>query len=203
MSRIHDDGKARCAWCTDDEIYRRYHDEEWGVPLRGDRALFGMLMLEGAQAGLSWLTVLRKRDRYMEVFHGFDIERCAGMTDRRLDRLLEDPGIIRNRLKVYAVRKNARAAIALAEHGPILTEYLWSFVGGSPLINRPATMADVPTTTPESDAMSKALKKSGFTFVGSTICYAFMQAVGMVDDHTQGCFRGDEHANKQAPAWER
>lgn len=189
MSRVHDDGVARCAWCTDDEIYRRYHDEEWGVPVRDDQRLFGMLQLEGAQAGLSWLTVLKKRARYEQVFHGFDIERCASMTDRQLDRLLEDPGIIRNRLKVYAVRRNARATIELVEkHGP-LSDWLWPFVDDQPIVNRPATIADTPATTPESDAMSKALKKAGLTFVGSTICYAFMQAVGMVDDHTEGCFR--------------
>lgn len=189
MSRVHDDGVSRCAWCTDDDIYRRYHDEEWGVPLYGDRRLFGMLQLEGAQAGLSWVTVLKKRARYEQVFHGFDIERCAAMTDRQLERLLEDPGIIRNRLKVYGVRKNAKAALRLMEREGSLSEYLWSFVGGAPIFNRPATIDRVPTTTAESDAMSKALKKAGFTFVGSTICYAFMQAVGMVNDHTAGCFR--------------
>ncbi|MCR9217225.1 MAG: DNA-3-methyladenine glycosylase I [bacterium] len=189
MSRVHDDGVSRCAWCTDDDIYRRYHDEEWGVPVRDDQRLFGMLQLEGAQAGLSWITVLNKRARYEHVFHGFDIERCAAMTDRQLERLLEDPGIIRNRLKVYGVRKNAKAALRLMEREGSLSEYLWSFVGGAPIINRPATIARVPTSTAESDAMSNALKKAGFTFVGSTICYAFMQAVGMVNDHTAGCFR--------------
>ncbi|XHC26619.1 MAG: DNA-3-methyladenine glycosylase I [Phycisphaerales bacterium] len=189
MSRVHDDGVSRCAWCTDDDIYRRYHDEEWGVAVRDDQRLFGMLQLEGAQAGLSWITVLNKRARYEHVFHGFDIERCAAMTDRQLERLLEDPGIIRNRLKVYGVRKNAKAALRLMEREGSLSEYLWSFVGGAPIINRPATIARVPTTTAESDAMSNALKKAGFTFVGSTICYAFMQAVGMVNDHTAGCFR--------------
>lgn len=189
MSRVHDDGVSRCAWCTDDDIYRRYHDEEWGVPVRDDQRLFGMLQLEGAQAGLSWITVLNKRARYEHVFHGFDIERCAAMTDRQLERLLEDPGIIRNRLKVYGVRKNAKAALRLMEREGSLAEYLWSFVGGAPIINRPATIARVPTTTAESDAMSNALKKAGFTFVGSTICHAFMQAVGMVNDHTAGCFR--------------
>lgn len=189
MSRVHDDGVSRCAWCTDDDIYRRYHDEEWGVPVRDDQRLFGMLQLEGAQAGLSWITVLNKRARYEHVFHGFDIERCAAMTDRQLERLLEDPGIIRNRLKVYGVRKNAKAALRLMEREGSLSEYLWSFVGGAPIINRPATIARVPTTTAESDAMSNALKNAGFTFVGSTICYAFMQAVGLVNDHTAGCFR--------------
>ncbi len=189
MSRLHEDGVRRCAWCTDDAIYRAYHDAEWGVPIRDDTQLFGMLQLEGAQAGLSWLTVLKKRARYEEVFRGFDIEYCARMTDKQLDRLLEDPGIIRNRLKVYGVRKNARAALELIEREGSLSDWLWSCVDGEPLVNRPKTIKDIPTTSPESDAMSKALKKAGFTFVGSTICYAFMQAVGMVDDHTAGCFR--------------
>lgn len=190
MSRLHDDGKRRCAWCTDDAVYRRYHDVEWGVPVSDDQKLFGMLQLEGAQAGLSWLTVLRKRARYEEVFRGFEIEACARLTDKRLDRLLEDPGIIRNRLKVYGVRKNARAALQLIEREGSFSGYLWSFVGGEPIVNQPATIKDIPTTSAESDAMSRALKKAGFTFIGSTICYAFMQAVGMVDDHTAGCFRG-------------
>jgi DNA-3-methyladenine glycosylase I len=189
MSRQHPDGLTRCAWCTDDEIYVHYHDEEWGVPVHDDAALFAMLMLEGAQAGLSWLTVLRKRERYMEVFHGFDLDSCAGLTDRQLDTLLEDPGIIRNRLKVYGVRRNARAALELIEREGPLAAYLWGFVGGQPIRNRFGSLKEVPTTTAQSDAMSKSLRKAGFTFVGSTICYAFMQAVGMVNDHTTSCFR--------------
>ncbi len=189
MSRLHNDGVRRCAWCTDETIYREYHDTEWGVPVYDDQRLFGMLQLEGAQAGLSWLTILRKRARYEEVFHGFDIERCAKLTDRQLEKLLEDPGIVRNRLKVYGVRRNARAALELIERDGPFSDYLWSFVGGQPIVNRPKNIKDIRATSPESDAMSKALKKAGFTFVGSTICYAFMQAVGMVDDHTQGCFR--------------
>ncbi|MFU8829662.1 MAG: DNA-3-methyladenine glycosylase I [Phycisphaerales bacterium] len=189
MSRLHADGLTRCAWCTDDEVYVRYHDEEWGVPVHEDTALFAMLMLEGAQAGLSWLTVLRKRERYMEVFHGFDLDSCAGLTDQQLDTLLEDPGIIRNRLKVYGVRRNARAALELIEREGPLAAYLWGFVGGQPIRNRFGSLKDVPTTTAQSDAMSKSLRRAGFTFVGSTICYAFMQAVGMVNDHTTSCFR--------------
>lgn len=192
MSRLHDDGVRRCAWCTDDAIYREYHDTEWGVPVYDDQRLFGMLQLEGAQAGLSWLTVLRKRARYEEVFHSFEIERCARLTDRQLEKLLEDPGIVRNRLKVYGVRRNARAALELITREGPLSNFLWSFVGGDPIINRPQTMKDIRSTSAQSDAMSKALKKAGFTFVGSTICYAFMQAVGMVNDHTQGCFRSTE-----------
>jgi len=192
MSRLHEDGKRRCAWCTDDVIYRAYHDVEWGVPVRDDTRLFGMLQLEGAQAGLSWLTVLKKRDRYEQVFQGFDIEACARLTDKQLDRMLEDPGIIRNRLKVYGVRRNARAALELVNREGSLSDWLWSFVDGQPIVNRPNSIEDVPTTSIESDAMSKSLKKAGFTFVGSTICYAFMQAVGMVDDHTSGCFRATQ-----------
>jgi DNA-3-methyladenine glycosylase I len=188
----------RCAWCTDDEIYRRYHDQEWGVPINDDRQLFGMLQLEGAQAGLSWLTVLKKRRRYEEVFHDFDIEACARFTDKQLDRLLNDSGIIRNRLKVYGVRKNARAALELMNREGPFSEWLWTFVEGTTIVNRPNTIKDIPTTTPHSDAMSKALKKAGFTFVGSTICYAFMQAVGMVNDHTAGCFRSPVPTRKQA-----
>ena len=203
MSRLHDDGMQRCAWCTDDAIYRRYHDTEWGVPIRDDRKLFGMLQLEGAQAGLSWLTVLKKRARYEEVFHGFDIERCAKLTDHQLDWLLEDPGIIRNRLKVYGVRKNARAALDLMNREGPLADYLWSFVCGQPIVNHPKTIKDIQTTSPQSDAMSKALKKAGFTFVGSTICYAFMQAVGMVDDHTAGCFRSPALKTKRTSPRER
>ncbi|MGN2254100.1 DNA-3-methyladenine glycosylase I [Frateuria sp. GZRe12] len=178
----------RCAWATDD-LLCAYHDAEWGVPLHDDRMLFEFLCLEGAQAGLSWRTVLAKRERYREVFHGFDIERVARMTERELERALADPGIIRNRLKVTATRDNARAALgAIASHGSLDT-YLWSFVDGEPLRNRWKTTSEVPATTAASDRMSKALKKDGFRFVGSTICYALMQATGMVNDHLVGCFR--------------
>ena len=179
----------RCPWAGSDPQMCAYHDHEWGVPLHDDRALFEFLCLEGAQAGLSWRTVLAKRERYREVFHGFEIERAAAMTDRQLEKLLADPGIIRNRLKVTSVRDNARAALAvLDEHGG-LDAYLWSFVDGRPVRNAWKTPSEVPATTPASDRMSKALKKRGFRFVGSTICYAFMQATGMVDDHLVGCFR--------------
>lgn len=189
MSRVCSDGITRCAWCTDDPIYTRYHDEEWGNPVYDDRELFGMLMLEGAQAGLSWLTILKKRDRYLDVFDGFDIQTCADMTDKQLDLLLTDPSIVRNRLKVYAVRRNARAALDLMDRVGPLSPHLWSFVGGGPKLNRPKNIRAIPASTPDSDAMSRSLRRAGFTFVGSTICYAFMQAVGMVDDHTEGCFR--------------
>ena len=178
---------GRCAWAEHSDAEREYHDAEWGVPQRDDRALFEMLILEGAQAGLSWHTVLVKRENYRRLFHGFDIARCAKLTDAQLERALLDAGIVRNRLKVYSERKNAQAALAvIAEHGD-LASYLWSFVGGKPQVNRPRGLGDVPAQTPASDAMSKALKKRGFSFVGSTICYAFMQATGMVNDHVVTC----------------
>jgi DNA-3-methyladenine glycosylase I len=178
----------RCAWATD-ELLCAYHDTEWGVPLHDDRLLFEFLCLEGAQAGLSWRTVLAKRGRYREVFHGFDIARVARMSERELAKVLTDPGIIRNRLKVTATRDNARAALAAIEAHGSLDAYLWSFVDGTPVRNRWKTAAEVPATTAVSDRMSKTLKKDGFRFVGSTICYALMQATGMVDDHLLGCFR--------------
>ncbi len=184
----------RCSWCGDDPVYVRYHDEEWGVPVRDDNALFEMLTLEGAQAGLSWITVLRKRERYREVFHGFEIARVAKMTARDVERILSDDGpvtVVRHRGKIESAIGNAKCAIAVQRECGSLAEYLWSFVGGEPIVNRPKSLKDVPANTPESDAMSKALKKRGFKFVGSTICYAFMQATGMVDDHVVGCFRSE------------
>ncbi len=172
---------------------RAYHDTEWGVPLHDDRALFEFICLEGAQAGLSWSTVLNKRENYRRAFADFDIAHCARLTDRRIESLLGDPGIIRNRMKVTSVRDNARAALeVIGEHGS-LDIYLWSFVDGRTIRNTRRGNGDVPATTPISDRMSKALAKRGFRFVGSTICYAFMQATGMVDDHLVSCFR---HAAK-------
>lgn len=166
-----------------------YHDEEWGVPLHDDRRLFEMLTLEGAQAGLSWRTILDRRDAYRRVFHGFDIERVAAMTDAELELVLRESGVVRNRLKVFSVRGNARAAqVKIAGHGS-LDAYLWSFVDGTPIVTRRRRAADVPARTEVSDRMSKTLRKAGFSFVGSTICYAFMQATGMVDDHLADCFR--------------
>jgi DNA-3-methyladenine glycosylase I len=166
-----------------------YHDHEWGTPVHDDHALFEFLCLEGAQAGLSWRTVLAKRENYRRAFHGFDIARVAAMTDAELERLLADPGIIRNRLKVSSVRDNARAALAvIAEHGS-LARYLWAFVDGQPRVNRWRSPSEVPASTPLSDRMSKALKKRGFRFVGTTICYSLLQATGMIDDHLAGCFR--------------
>jgi DNA-3-methyladenine glycosylase I len=180
----------RCHWAENaDAQMQAYHDTEWGVPQHDDRALFELLTLEGAQAGLSWRTVLVRRDAYKASYHGFDIERAAAMTDADLEALLAESPLIRNRLKIFSVRENARAALAAAaEHGS-LDRYLWSFVGGAPIRNGWTERSQVPATTPVSDAMSKALKKTGFRFVGSTICYAFMQATGMVDDHLIDCFR--------------
>ena len=181
---------TRCHWAeTSDAQMQAYHDTEWGVPHHDDRALFELLTLEGAQAGLSWRTVLVRRDAYRAAYHGFDIEKVASMTDAALETLLTDSPLIRNRLKIYSVRDNAKAAMAaIAAHGS-LDRYLWSFVNHTPTRNGHTDRSQVPATTPVSDAMSKALKKAGFRFVGSTICYAFMQATGMVDDHLVTCFR--------------
>jgi DNA-3-methyladenine glycosylase I len=180
----------RCHWAENaDALMQGYHDTEWGVPHHDDRALFELLTLEGAQAGLSWRTVLVRRDAYRAAYHDFDIERVAAMMDAELEALLAESPLIRNRLKIFSVRDNARAALAAAaEHGS-LDRYLWSFVGHKAIRNGWTERAQVPATTAVSDAMSKALKKAGFRFVGSTICYAFMQATGMVDDHLVDCFR--------------
>ncbi len=180
---------TRCWWCGDDELYQSYHDEEWGVPVHDDRLLFEFLCLEGAQAGLSWITILRKRDNYRSAFDNFDAHRIARYDDGKIAALLQDPGIVRNRLKVNGFVKNARAYLALLEQGTTLGQYLWDFVDGKPLQNGWKQMSQVPANTEISDAMSKDLKKRGFTFVGSTICYAFMQAAGLVNDHTVDCFR--------------
>jgi len=187
MTKIAD--LPRCSWATSDELLREYHDTEWGVPLHEDNALFEFLCLEGAQAGLSWRTVLAKRDNYRKAFHHFDIARVAAMTDRELEKLLLDPGIIRNRLKVSSTRDNAIAALEVIREFGSLDVYLWSFVDGKPLVNRWRDKGEVPASTERSDRMSKALKKRGFRFVGTTICYALMQATGMIDDHLVTCFR--------------
>ncbi len=188
----------RCPWARN-ELAIAYHDREWGVPLRDDRALFELLMLEGAQAGLSWDTILRKRARYREVFDGFDARRIAGYDARRVASLLADPGIVRNRLKIRAAIDSARAFLGVQEEfgGPPpkgrreggFTRYIWSFVDGEPIVNKRRNRADVPARTDRSDAMSKELKRRGFRFVGSTICYAFMQAAGLVNDHLTSCPR--------------
>ncbi len=186
---MHETEPVRCGWAGNDPLYRAYHDEEWGVPVRDPRRLFEFLILEGAQAGLAWITVLKKRARYREVFDGFDPVRIAAWDDAKKAALLADPGIIRNRAKIDAAIVNARAWLALEAEGIDPVQWLWSFVGGAPKRNAWPTLAAVPATTPESDAMSKALRARGFKFVGSTICYALMQAVGMVDDHVVSCFR--------------
>ena len=180
----------RCAWAEAvSDLYRDYHDHEWGVPLRDDRLLFQFLILEGAQAGLSWITILNKREHYRSVFAGFDPEQVARFDRRRIERLLRDPGIVRNRLKVESAVTNARAFLGVQERHGAFAPFIWQFVDGSPRHNRWREPAQVPATTPESDAMSRELKRLGFRFVGSTICYAYMQAVGMVNDHLTGCFR--------------
>ncbi|MEM8866787.1 MAG: DNA-3-methyladenine glycosylase I [Verrucomicrobiota bacterium] len=183
---------TRCEWCLESELYREYHDTEWGVPVWEDRLLFEMLILEGAQAGLSWITILKKRENYRRVYDDFDPAKIAAYDDAKVAELLADPGIVRNRLKVAASIGNAQAYLAIVEREGAFTRWLWQFVGGAPIQNAWQTMAEVPVRTLESDAMSKALKKEGFKFVGTTICYAFMQAVGMVNDHTTDCFRHAE-----------
>lgn len=189
---------TRCAWCGNDTDYQNYHDKEWGVPVRDDRLLFEFLILEGAQAGLSWLTILKKRENYRQAFDNFRIEKIASYTDADIERLLQNPGIVRNRLKIQSAIKNARAAQALvAEHGS-LDAFLWRYVDGKPVQNTWKTLQEVPASTAISEAMSKDLKKRGFNFVGSTICYAFMQAIGMVNDHTTDCFRYNEIRELQA-----
>ncbi len=184
--------RTRCAWAGDDPLYIRYHDEEWGVPLRDDRALFEFLILEGAQAGLSWLTILRKRPNYRRLFAGFDPELVARFDDARREALLRDPGIVRNRLKVAAAIGNARAFLDVQAERGSFADYLWDFVDGRPLQNRRRSLADLPAETPLSRTLSRDLKRRGFRFVGPTICYAFMQAVGMVNDHVVDCFRHAE-----------
>jgi DNA-3-methyladenine glycosylase I len=182
---------TRCAWVPDGEpLYAAYHDEEWGVPSHDERHLFEMLVLEGAQAGLSWATILRKREGYRRAFAGFDAGAVARFGSRDVERLLGDAGIVRNRAKIESAIANARAVVALDG----LDELLWTFVGGAPIQNRFRTLAELPAETAESKAMSKELKRRGFRFVGPTTCYAFMQAVGMVNDHTVDCFRHDEVA---------
>ena len=181
--------KKRCEWCGTDPLYVAYHDEEWGVPVHDDRRLFEMLVLEGAQAGLSWATILKKRRAYREAFDGFDAGKVARYTTKKIEKLLSNPGIVRNRLKIESAVRNARAFLAVAEEFGSFDAYIWRFVDGQPLKNQWRRLKDLPAKTAQSDAMSKDLKKRGFNFVGSTICYAFMQSVGMVNDHVVDCFR--------------
>lgn len=181
--------RQRCGWAGDDPLYVAYHDDEWGVPSHDDRHLYEMLVLEGAQAGLAWITILRKREGYREAFEGFDAERVARFTPARVGRLMKNPAIVRNRAKIESAVLNARAVLKIRnEHGS-LDRFLWSFVGGKPRVNAWKSYRDAPAQTAESNAMSKALLERGCKFVGPTICYAFMQATGMVDDHEAGCWR--------------
>lgn len=178
----------RCPWPGQDPLYVRYHDEEWGVPIRDDRPLFEMLLLEGAQAGLAWITILRKREGYRRAFHGFDPVRMAAMDDADVERLVGDPGIVRHRQKIRAFIDNARALLDLGPAGSF-SELVWDAVGGAPRRNARASMEDIPAVTPESTALSRELRRRGFRFVGPTTTYAFMQAAGLVDDHLVSCFR--------------
>jgi len=182
----------RCNWCGDDPLYVAYHDEEWGVPLRDERKLFEFLVLEGAQAGLSWITILRKRENYRRAFDGFDPVRIANYGDADRERLLADPGIVRNRRKIDSAIHNAQVFLGMKASGESFVDLLWSFTAGVPVTHRFRSTGEVPASTPQSDAMSKALRRKGFNFVGTTICYAFMQASGMVNDHVTGCFRHAE-----------
>ena len=182
------DQRIRCAWANN-ELAIRYHDEEWGVPVHDDRTLFEFLILEGAQAGLSWNTILAKRENYRKAFDGFDPERVARYDRRKIQRLLRDPGIVRNKLKIRAAVENAKAFLRVQQEFGSFDRYVWQFVGGQPRVNERRSLRQVPACTAESDVMSKDLKRRGLNFVGSTICYAFMQAVGMVNDHVVDCFR--------------
>lgn len=181
--------KKRCTWCGDDPLYTQYHDEEWGVPVFDDQKLFEFLILEGAQAGLSWITILRKREGFRHAFAEFDVQKVARFSDSKLEKLLQNPEIIRNRLKVFSARSNARAFLQVQKEFGSFSDYIWGFVDHKPIQNRWKNLKQVPATSPQSDALSKDLKKRGFKFVGSTIMYAHMQATGMVNDHTTDCFR--------------
>lgn len=184
--------KQRCSWCGNDPLYVAYHDTEWGIPVRDDRHLFELLSLEGQQAGLSWIVVLRKRAHYRKVFKNFDIKKVSRMRDEDLDVLLDDAGLIRHKLKLYSIRNNALAALKVQAEFGSLENYFWGFVNGEPLANERRSTDDVPASTELSEALSKDLKKRGFKFIGSTICYAFMQAGGLVDDHVSSCFRHEQ-----------
>ena len=190
--------KTRCAWATNDPLYISYHDTEWGRPVHDDRKLFEMLILEGAQAGLSWITILRKRENYRKAFDNFDVKKISRYDKRKVRQLLSNEGIVRNRLKIGATIQNAKAFLKIQQEFGSFDDYIWQFVGGKPKINSRKSLKHVPAATRESDAMSKDLKKRGFSFVGSTICYAFMQAVGMVNDHVVRCFR---HAPIGGQGW--
>lgn len=185
---------ARCPWCGTDPLYVAYHDREWGVPVHDDRTWFEFLVLEGAQAGLSWLTILKKRENYRKAFDNFDVQKVARYTPARIEKLLQDPGIVRNRLKVESTVSNAKAFIAVQKEFGSFDAYMWQWTGGKPVINRPRSLKDVPASTELSDRISKDLKKRGFRFVGSTIIYAHLQATGVVNDHLVSCHRHPAHA---------
>ena len=182
----------RCEWCGDEPIYLDYHDKEWGVPVHDDRLHFEMIILDGAQAGLSWITILKRRETYREAFNNFDVEKVARYSDKKIERLLKDPGIIRNRLKVNSAVTNAKSFLEIQEEFGSFDKYIWQFTGHGTIHNSWKAMNEIPAKTTESDAMSKDLKKRGFSFVGSTICYAYMQAAGMVNDHVVDCYRYKE-----------
>ena len=181
--------KKRCGWCLGHDNYIKYHDEEWGVPVHDDQKLFEMLTLEGAQAGLNWFTILNKREGYRKAFANFEVKKVSRFTEKKIDQLLQNPEIVRNKLKVHSTITNAKAFIQIQKEFGSFNKYIWQFVGGKPKINKWKSLKQVPAKTEESDAMSKDLKKRGFKFVGSTICYAFMQATGMVNDHITTCFK--------------
>ncbi len=187
--------KKRCTWCGENPLYTAYHDEEWGVPVHDDRMLFEFLILEGAQAGLSWITILKKRENYRKAFDNFDCEKIANYSEEDVNRLLSDSGIVRNRLKIRSAINNAKAVLKIKEEFGSLDSYLWSFINGKQIQNSINSMKEIPVSSEISDALSKDLKKRGLNFIGSTICYAFMQAVGMVNDHLTDCFRYDEVKN--------
>jgi DNA-3-methyladenine glycosylase I len=189
----------RCGWAGSDPLYVRYHDEEWGLPVHDDRRLFEMLILEGAQAGLSWITILRKRPAYRKAFDRFDPKKIAKYDARKRRALMADAGIVRNRLKIESAVGNARAFMKIQEEFGSFDAYVWRFVGGRPKVNTPPTLGDIPVRTPESDALSRDLQSRGFRFVGSTICYAFMQAVGLVNDHVRTCFRATRRPSTPPP----
>ena len=189
---MNKDTQNRCAWPGDDPKMTKYHDEEWGVPIYDDQLLFAKLILDGAQAGLSWSTILNKRENYWQAFDNFDVEKIARYDEEKFNELMNNPGIVRNRLKIKATIQNAQAYLKLQDEHGAFSDYLWDFVGGTPIVNSWNSLAQLPAQTPESQAMSKDLKKRGFNFVGPTICYAFMQAVGMVNDHLVDCFRYNE-----------
>ena len=181
--------KKRCEWCGEDGLYQKYHDEEWGVPSYDDQHSFEMLILEGAQAGLSWITILKKREGYRKAFDNFDVKKISRYTQNKIDKLVQNPEIVRNRLKINSVVTNAKLYLEIKKEYGSFSDYIWQFVGGVPIKNKWKTLKDIPVTTAESDAMSKDLKKRGFKFIGSTICYAYMQSTGMVNDHVISCYR--------------